>query len=148
SPHDHRDPSREHNAATEPFVTDDQLRQRWRSLVGQPHFADHELWFVFVEDGKRQMLPLLNRIGLPIRPERGVVELLMTRLSEISIDGPDVSVAFLLTRPGTDGLSDTDLTWARIFGDAADRHGVAIHPIHRANKADLVRVPRSLPHAA
>ncbi len=46
---------------------------------------------------------------------------------------PGTSVTLLLTRPGSDGVSTDDRRWAEELTDAANRIGVPVEPMFRAN---------------
>jgi len=125
--------------ASEPFRTGDELRDRWRALMGPLGFSERLLWFAFV-DTTGHILPALNQLPLDGPPEPYLADLLMYRLSDV-IDGHDVvSVAMLITRPGADAITPWDRGWARLFATAADLAGVSIQPIFRANAVDLVEV--------
>ena len=126
--------------ASEAFHTGDELRERWRALMGPLGFSESLLWFAFV-DTTGHILPALNQLPLDGPPEPHLADLLMLRLSDV-IDGRDlVSVAMLITRPGHDAITPWDRGWVRLFTTAADLAGVRIEPIFRANSVDLVEVP-------
>lgn len=59
---------------------------------------------------------------------------LMIGLSVLLEDfDPETSVALLLTRPGRDAVSADDRRWAEALTTAADRVGVPLEPVFRAN---------------
>lgn len=125
--------------ASEAFHSGDELRERWRALMGPLGFSERLLWFAFV-DTSGHILPALNQLPLDGPPEPYLADLLMYRLSDV-IDGRDVvSVAMLITRPGADAITPWDRGWARLLTTAADLSGVRIEPIFRANSVDLVEV--------
>lgn len=72
----------------------------------------------------------------------------MNRLGEIATVDGSVSVACLLTRPGVDGISTSDEGWAHMLAEAGARHRVSLHPIHRANDATLVTMPKTISEVA
>jgi hypothetical protein len=51
-----------------------------------------------------------------------------------------MTVAFLLSRPGSDPISEEDRCWAALVVDAAARAAVPLEPFFRANDVSLVRV--------
>jgi hypothetical protein len=57
-------------------------------------------------------------------------------------------VAFLLSRPGRNGITADDVEWTSLLTAAAARHRVSIHPIHRANDLTLVTMPQVIEQVA
>ncbi|GAB90525.1 hypothetical protein [Gordonia rhizosphera] len=125
------------STADEPIRCADDLRQRWRALLGPLGFSESLLWFVVVDDEDR-LTPALNQLELPIRPDAFLTDMLMTRLREVIDTVPGLSIACLISRPGRDGVTDADQSWARLLTADAQRHGVPLHPVHRANDVSLV----------
>ena len=126
--------------ALDPFGSTDQLRDRWRALLGPLGFSEQTLWFAFVDTHGR-IVPALNQLPLPAVPDGDLMERLMERLADIIDAQSSVRVAFLMTRPGADAITPTDLEWTRLLTDAAERREVDIEPVFRANAADVVCVP-------
>ncbi|MGV9712015.1 hypothetical protein ACWDTI_15290 [Gordonia sp. NPDC003424] len=133
--------------ASEPIECAQDLRQRWRALMGRLGFSESLLWFAFV-DTDRRIVPALNQLPLPPEPDGALTDILMTRLHETISDVPGLTVAFLITRPGRDGLSEDDCAWARLLTDQARRHRVPIHPVHRANDVELIALTMAADAAA
>lgn len=123
--------------AHDPIVGADDMRQRWRALMGPLGFGSARLWFAFVGPDRR-LLKVLNWLPLPPTPEPVEVDPLLFTLGEAIEALEAESVAFLISRPGRDGVSDDDLAWARQLIAAARRHDVPVQPVHRANDANLV----------
>lgn len=135
------------DTAQDPIGSPADLRQRWRALMGPLGFSEALLWFAFIDPDHR-IIPKLNRLALPDTADPMLIELLMTRLGETIGDVPGVTIAVLLTRPGSDGLTETDCAWARLLTDLARRHRVPMHPIHRANDVELVALTLAAEAAA
>lgn len=123
-----------------PFDTTEQLRQRWRALMGPLGFSESRLW-VGIADGDRMAPGVLPYLVLPTVPSARLIDLFMPQLLEATDGVTRLSLAFLLSRPGSDGITPRDLGWARLLVDAAGRLGVPIHPTHRANDVSLVTIP-------
>ncbi|MFW0785050.1 hypothetical protein AAFP35_11050 [Gordonia sp. CPCC 206044] len=126
--------------AEDPIGCPDDLRQRWRALMGPLGFSESLLWFAFV-DAEQCLVPALTQLPLPIRPDEFLTDVLMANMRETLDQVPGVSVAFLLTRPGHGGVTAADREWAALLDRDAARHGVAMLPVHRANDDDLVAMP-------
>jgi hypothetical protein len=78
---------------------------------------------------------------VPDRPTPRVIDDLFGVLRAV-LDGidPDVTVAILLSGPGTGGINGRDRRWATLLHKGAARFDVPIHPIYRANDETLVLV--------
>lgn len=127
------------DTATEPIHSAEDMRQRWRALMGPLGFGERLLWIGFVA-ADRRMHKVLSQVAVGNAPHRGLVENLMVGL-EVLLDDefePGTSVALLLTRPGTDPVSTQDRRWAAVLTGIAARIRVPIEPIFRANDADIV----------
>ncbi|WAC55645.1 hypothetical protein [Gordonia sp. SL306] len=123
--------------AHDPIHSAADLHRRWRLLMEPLGLSEILLWFTFV-DADHLQTPALNQLAIPARPDRSISDILMSRLGEAVAQLPDLSVALLLTRPGNDGVTDDDMGWARFLTADAARHGVILHPIHRANDVELI----------
>lgn len=126
--------------ATDPIHSTADLGQRWRALMGELGFGERLLRFVFVAPDRR-LLKVLHDMPVPDRPTPRIVDDLFGMLRAVLDEiGPDVTVALLLTRPGTGGISGRDRRWATLLDRGAARFDVPIHPIFRANDESLVLV--------
>ena len=126
--------------ATDPIHSTADLGQRWRALMGELGFGERLLRFVFVGPD-RCLLKVLHDMPVPDRPTPRIVDDLFGMLCAV-LDGlaPDVTVALLLSRPGTGGVSGRDRLWATLLHRGAARFDVPIHPVFRANDETLVLV--------
>lgn len=124
--------------ATDPIRGAEDMRQRWRALMGPLGFGERLLWFGFVGPD-RCMQKVLSQVPVGTAPHRGLIENLMLGLEVLLEDfEPGTSVALLLSRPGCDAVSAEDRRWAAVLTKVARRIGVPIEPIFRANDADVV----------
>lgn len=127
------------DTATDPIHCADDMRRRWRALMGPLGFDERLLWLGFVGSDRR-MLKVLSQIPIGRAPGPDVVDDLMIGLAVLLEDfESDTSVALLLTRPGRDPVSADDRRWAEALTAAAGRIGVPLEPVFRAN--DLAIVP-------
>ena len=120
-------------------VTD--LGQRWRTLMGELGFGERLIWFSFVGSDRR-MVKVLHQMEIPPEPKprhgTDLFTLLCGVLDERSDSG--LTVALLLTRPGSGPISDSDRRWSTMLTETAARFEVPIEPIFRANDEALVLV--------
>jgi hypothetical protein len=130
--------------ATDPVYSTEDMRDRWRALMGRLGFTERLLWVGFL--GADQCLyKTMSQVPLHARPQPGLIEFVVSRLPKV-LSGlePGSTVAFLLTRPGRGPLSDLDRDWAALLRSAADRYDVPLQPIFRANDEAVVEVPSAL----
>lgn len=126
------------DTATDPIHSPDDMRERWRALMGPLGFGERLLWLGFVGPDRR-MLKALTQIPIGRAPHRDVVEDLVIAVSVFLEDlDPGHSVALLLTRPGRDAITTDDRRWAEALTTAGDRIGVPLETVFRANDNDLV----------
>jgi hypothetical protein len=127
------------STATDPIGSPEDMRQRWRALLGPLGFGERLLWCGFV-GADRRMVKAISQVPIGTAPHRGLIESLMIGLTDLLMTEfePGTSVALLLTRPGSDPVSAEDRRWAKALTRAAARIGVPIEPIFRANDEAIV----------
>lgn len=129
------------DTATDPIGSVDDLRQRWRALMGELGFGEHLVRFAFVGPDRR-MITVLSDVPVRGRPTRRLIDGLMASLSGIVRGlGEGHSVAFLLSGPGRGGVSDSDRRWARALAESAWAFDVPIEAVFRANDDAVLLVP-------
>lgn len=128
------------DTATDPIHTPEDLRDRWLALMSPLGFGGRLLWYAFVGPD-RCLIKALHQIDVGPVPRPNLVAPLMESLREV-VDALeiDVTVAVLLTRPGSDGVMRADRQWAVMLTGTAERNGVRLEPIFRANDRDLVQI--------
>jgi hypothetical protein len=114
--------------------TQDDLQRMWELLMRPLGFRSTSLWVTFIGSDDRPTRFLIEVAESEQVPEPREVANLYDVLRQVIDDDPDdVSVAFLITRPGRDGTrpSDRELSSRLLAGAAAA--GVAVRPIHVAD---------------
>ena len=90
----------------------------------------------------RRVVKVLHQMEIPPEPKprhgTDLFTLLCGVLDERSDSG--LTVALLLTRPGSGPISDSDRRWSTMLTETAARFDVPIEPIFRANDEALVLV--------
>ncbi|MGH3641462.1 MAG: hypothetical protein ACRDUX_20805 [Mycobacterium sp.] len=128
--------------ATDPIASPADLHQRWRALMGTLGFGERLLWFAFIGPDRR-LIKVASHVPVAASPEPALVENVMTALKVLVANvGEGSTVALLLSRPGVGDVTDADRQWATALEDAANRFGVPIEPIFRANDEAIVLVSR------
>ncbi|WP_299574491.1 hypothetical protein [uncultured Williamsia sp.] len=139
---DFDDPIPPLESAEDPFTSPEELRQRWRALMGPLGFSEPLVWVAPVHPD-HTLHKALIQVERTLVPDSYLADLLMLRLSEL-IDGNEDHVsgfALLLTRPGSNGVSHWDRGWARLLANAARVFDVPVESIFRANARDVREVP-------
>lgn len=117
-----------------PIHSPQDMYRHWRAMMGELGFSRPLLWFAFI-DADGRMAPHVHQVEeLPRDPEPLMMDNLLwicRRVLDEAI-GPDGSIAFLLSRPGSGQMNESDRRWARELTAAAARAGVPLQPIHLA----------------
>ena len=108
----------------------------WEHLTGSRGFAHRSLWLMLVEPDGTPVPRVLEIEDLPELPD----DLLLDRLVEMCehLVGDGRRIAFLVSRPGQDGVSPGDRRWGRALVVAARCAGMDVLPMHRANDAGVL----------
>jgi hypothetical protein len=124
--------------ATDPIASSEDLRQRWRALMGPLGFGERRLWFVFVGPD-RCLRKILSHMTIGKYPSPSLAKHLMLELRVLVEEvGDGGSVALLLSRPGVGGICDVDRHWCAELIGAAREFEVQIEPIFLATKERIV----------
>jgi hypothetical protein len=116
------------------------MHRHWRALMGELGFSRPLLWFGFIDSDGR-MAPHIHQVDeLPLHPTAPMLDSLMQSCHEVLERVVDArgSVAFLFSRPGSGGMTETDRGWARELTAAATRIGVRLQPIHLATDREVL----------
>jgi hypothetical protein len=123
--------------------TQQDLERAWRHLMGELGFSQHQLWVMLVGSDDRPVRHLVEVPGAVEPPGADEVAALGGFLAGLQRDvvGPEGRVAFLLSRPGRDGVCGTDRQWAVALYDACRSNHVPCEVVHLANDVILVPLP-------
>lgn len=126
---------------TPPIRTLKDMHRQWRAFMGELGFGSRMLWFTFLT-GDGALVPTLQRIeDLPVEPSREQVELLIEVIHQVEevFAEPDISVAILLSRPGTHRLTSSDRAWFELLREETTAAGITTQPMFLA--CDTAVVP-------
>jgi hypothetical protein len=122
----------------EPMISSQaDLCAAWEHLTGGRGFVRRSLWLMLVEPDGTPVPRVLEIDDLPALPD----DLLLDRLVEMCehlLDDHRLRIAFLVSRPGQDGVSPGDRRWGRALVAAARRARMDVLPMHRANDAGVL----------
>jgi hypothetical protein len=123
--------------AADPAYSPEDLRQRWRALLGPLGFEQRQLWFGLIGPDRR-LTQKLSRVPIRTRPRGRVVWNLMSALRTLLDDRePGTTVTLLLSGPGRGPVSSIDLVWSKSLTDMAERFAIPLEPIFRANDESI-----------
>ena len=126
--------------ACDPVRSTQDLRDRWRALMGPLGFGTRLLWFGLIGPD-RCFTKKLTQIEIRPRPRGRLVWNLMSSLRTLLDDlEPGTTVALLLSGPGRGPVSSTELVWSKSLTAMAERFAVPLEPIFRANDESVALV--------
>jgi hypothetical protein len=121
------------DTACDPVHSTEDLRQRWRALMGPLGFGTRLLWFGLL-GADRCFTKKLGQLQISPKPRGPVVWNLMSSLRTLLDDlEPGTTAALLLSGPGRGPISTIELVWSKALTDMAARFAVPLEPIFRAN---------------
>jgi hypothetical protein len=119
--------------ACDPVYSTQDLRERWRALMGPLGFGHRLLWFGLIGPD-RCFAKKLSRIPIRPRPRGRIVWNLMSSLRTLLDDlEAGTTVALLLSGPGRGPASTIELLWSKSLTDMAERFAVPLEPMFHAN---------------
>ena len=119
--------------ACDPVYSTQDLRERWRALMGPLGFGTRLLWFGLIGPD-RCFANKFSRVPIRPRPRGRIVWNLMSSLRTLLDDlEAGTTVALLLSGPGRGPASTIELVWSKSLTDMAERFAVPLEPIFRAN---------------
>lgn len=114
------------------------LEQMWRRLMTPLGFSTCSLWSVFIEDD-RPLPQITEFTDLPESPDDEIADRLGSVLENLAT--PQISLAFLRSRPGGGRPDPSDLAWARSLYAVGKLAGMRLETIHLAHDHDVVPLP-------
>lgn len=120
------------------ILTQHDLYQHWRALMGPLGFSRPLLWLCFIAADGRPA-PVLSQVDdlPPVPDEPFLANLMMIAEDVIDHEVPGGSLALLLSRPGSAHVTESDRAWARGLTTAALEARVRMRPVHLANDEEI-----------
>jgi hypothetical protein len=119
-----------------PVLTQADLHQHWRALMGPLGFGRARLWLLFIGSDGMCDAPLVEVDELPLVPEQEIADNLLGICAQV-LDEPGARVALLYARPGARHLTTGDRAWAAALTRAAENQQVPMWPVHLANDEEI-----------
>jgi hypothetical protein len=125
------------HTACDPVHSIEDLRERWRALMGPLSFGTRLLWFGLIGPD-RCFAQKISRVAVRPRPRGPIVWNLMSSLRTLLDDlERGTTAALLLSGPGRGPVSTIELLWSKSLTDMAARFAVPLEPIFRANDESI-----------
>lgn len=116
------------------------VQRLWELLLRPIEVDSYSLWVALVDD-REMPVPLLMEITGNEAPTEGEVSNLFLTLQQVCEEQGEIgSVAFLITRPGSEGPTDGDRKLTTRLLAGASAQGVPCQPVHLANDVRIVVV--------
>jgi hypothetical protein len=110
------------------------VQRMWELLMQPLGFRATSVWVTFIGADDRPTRFLIQITESDQLPEPQEVANLFDALEQVAAEeGEGTSVAFLVSRPGRDGVNAFDRDLASRLMTGARASGVACHPVHVAN---------------
>ena len=114
--------------------TQSDLHRLWQLLMQPLGFRTTSVWVTFIGADARPIRFLIEIAESEQLPEPEEVARLFELLEEVCVQECEgASVAFLVTRPGRDGVNSCDRALAGRLLMGAQRSRLTCHPVHVAN---------------
>lgn len=114
------------------------LLDAWRHLIRPLGFRGRSVWMMWIAADARplpQLIEITEDGGVDVDELRDGMTRLLQHLDQ------DLRVAFLLSRPGQDGVTEDDRARARAMYDATRAAGLGVEIVHLATDADISPIP-------
>ena len=118
--------------------TQQDLLDAWRHLIRPLGFRGRSVWMMWIGPDARplpQLVEITEDGGVDIDELRDGMTRLLQHLDQ------DLRVAFLLSRPGRDGVCDDDRERARALYDATRAADLGVEIVHLATDDDISPIP-------
>lgn len=110
------------------------LQRLWKLLMEPLGFRSTSLWVTFIGSDDRPNRFLIEVAESDQLPSRREVANLFDVLRQVIDEDPDdLSVAFLITRPGRDGIRSFDRGLSQRLMAGARTAAIPVHPVHVAD---------------
>ena len=113
-----------------PVLSNEDLRQRWRSLMGDGGFGRTSLYLIWFEPSGRQMPLVMPIDDLDESFDQAGARQLMWVAENAVKDVPDLSLAMAFTRPGSSMITERDRLWGRALQEAIAATPIKVWPLH------------------
>jgi len=118
-----------------------QLEAAWRHLMGPHSYSGRSVWLMMITSDDRPLPHLAEFAELPEVPDDALVDGLTSVLAATVEEARPVRLAFLLSRPGLDGVRPADRAWARAVLDVAAALGIRGDVAHLATERGVMALP-------
>lgn len=125
-----------------PIRNQEDLCLHWRALMGPLGFCQSRLWIGLIQPDDRMRAEVIQIEEIPRSANTKTCQPLLEMCERIvGRRGAGGSVAFLLTRPGSNPMNIADRSWAHGLTMAARQLGVSMWPVHSPTTSSCESLP-------
>jgi hypothetical protein len=117
------------------------LEEAWRHLTGALALDGRSVWLMTIEPDQRPFPHLTEFSGLDETPEVAFLRHLAALLRPVFEELPPDRIAFLVSRPGADGVGPADRAWARALHGLARDLSLRCEVVHLATDIGFIPLP-------
>jgi hypothetical protein len=114
------------DAKTEPLVSQVQIEERVRALIGRA--SRRQLWFLFLDENRVQLPLLIPLDDHPSAPDGTVHDLARAMGQAMEAAGAE-SIIAVIERYASSALGPADQAWAKAIHEAFDHEGLNLRGI-------------------
>jgi hypothetical protein len=115
-----------HDAKTEPLLSEVQIEERVRALIGRA--CRRQLWFLFLDENQIQLPLLIPLDDHPGSPDGTVHDLARAMGKAMDAAGAE-SIVVVIERYASSALAPADVAWAKAIHDAFDLEGLRLRGV-------------------
>lgn len=124
------------------ITTQADVEKAWRRLMSPLGFTSRTVWWMFIRADGEPVPRIVEVEDADDPPDAEGRHGFALRLGELAAAvGPGTRVAFLLSRPGPNGIGRADRAWAECLYDVARRAGLTCETVHLATDVDVLPIP-------
>ncbi|GAB2981690.1 hypothetical protein [Nocardioides montaniterrae] len=136
-------PSRKFEAT---LANDADLSRMWRRLIRPLGWRVHQMYLMFVDEDRHVLPHVVEVHDMPAGVSRRDARQFTRSFAHLVGAEGLASLAILLARPGTGGLTDLDRATCRHLYEAARHDGLQLELIHVATGTAITPAPRDEVH--
>ena len=132
----------DNDATYRPIIrTQADLDAAWRHLIGAFAFDGRSVWMMTIEADQRPIPHVTEFSELDELPGATFLRQLTGLLRRVFDEVPPDRLAFLVSRPGVDGVRPADRAWALALHQLARDLSLGCDVVHLATDLDVVPLP-------
>lgn len=117
------------------------LEAAWAHLIGTGGFRHRSVWMLAIEADDRPFPHVTEFAEVDDLPTTSFLDAFTEVLDRLFADLPARRLAFLVSRPGVDGVRPSDRAWAATLYEVGRRVRLPCEVVHLATDATVLPLP-------